>query len=86
MATSGWLGSVFGFPLCAALGNRLRGAVLGKVGTTCASHLTDIASPEVMASAAAAIAAPTLFQMQWDDEIFPPTTPVGPVRPHRRPE
>jgi dienelactone hydrolase len=68
------LGSVYGLPLCAELGSRLRAAAVGKVGTTCAAHLTNIASPIVLCEAASRITAPVLFQMQWDDEIFPRPT------------
>lgn len=65
------LGSVYGLPLCAALGSRLRAAVVGKVGTACAAPLVNISSPGVLREAASQITAPVLFQMHWDDEIFP---------------
>jgi dienelactone hydrolase len=64
------LGSVYGLPLCAALGSRLRAAAVGKVGTVCVAPLANIASPGVLREAASQITAPVLFQLQWDDEIF----------------
>jgi dienelactone hydrolase len=66
------MGARFGLPAAAALGSRLRCAVLGKLGIrqTEAIH-PGLCSPELMVTAAHAITAPVLFHMQWD-EVFPP--------------
>jgi hypothetical protein len=59
-------------PLAAALGDRLRCAVLGKFGLrqTPALH-SGLAAPEHVATDAGRTTAPVLFHIQWDDEIFP---------------
>lgn len=66
------MGARFGIPLSAALGDRLRCAVLGKFGLWQGSALNQgLEAPERIATDAARITAPTLFHVQWDDEIFP---------------
>lgn len=66
------MGTRFGLPLCATLGDALRGAVLGKFGLRhaagfyAASDTTDL-----LRETAAQVRAPVLFHLQWDDELFP---------------
>ena len=66
------MGTRFGLPLAAALGGRLRCAALGKFGLRqCPAMPDGLARPERAAGEARAITAPTLFHLQWHDEIFP---------------
>jgi dienelactone hydrolase len=66
------MGTRFGLPLAAALGGRLRCAALGKFGLRqCAAMPEGLARPERAADDARLITAPTLFHLQWHDEIFP---------------
>ncbi|WP_406438098.1 alpha/beta hydrolase [Streptomyces sp. NBC_00631] len=66
------MGTRFGLPLAAALGDRLRCAVLGKFGLSQAPALhSGLAAPERVATDAGRTTAPVLFHVQWDDEIFP---------------
>lgn len=66
------MGARFGLPVAAALGARLRCAVFGKFGIRQTGVLhPGLCSPETAMTAAAAISAPVLFHMQWDDEMFP---------------
>jgi dienelactone hydrolase len=66
------MGTRFGLPLAAALGGRLRCAAFGKFGLKQAPALPEgLARPERAAHGARAITAPTLFHLQWDDELFP---------------
>jgi dienelactone hydrolase len=66
------LGSRFGVPLAAAMGDRLRCAVLGKFGLTQGPGLhPGLDTPDFYARDAARITAPALFHLQWDDEVFP---------------
>jgi dienelactone hydrolase len=67
------MGARFGLPLAAALGERLSGAVLGKYGlrTTPALHPGLVVPPEQIEHHAQRVTAPTLFHIQWDDELFP---------------
>jgi dienelactone hydrolase len=64
------MGTRFGLPLAAQLGGRLRCLVIGKFGLAAVMdpryHL-----PERIARDARSVTAPTLFHLQWDDEIFP---------------
>lgn len=66
------MGTRFGLPLVAALGDRFRCAVFGKFGLvqTAAMH-EALAVPERIASDARQVTAPALFHLQWHDEIFP---------------
>ena len=66
------MGARFGLPLAAELGDRLRCLVIGKFGL----EQTEAMDPrlnlaERMAQAAGRITAPTLFHLQWHDEVFP---------------
>jgi dienelactone hydrolase len=66
------MGARFGLPVAAALGPRLRCAVLGKLGIRQAPSLhPGLSAPGLMLSAARAVTAPALYHVQWDDEIFP---------------
>lgn len=66
------MGTRWGLPLCAALGEDLRAAVVGKFGLR--SSLESYAGREgtqLIRRSAQAITAPVLFHLPWDDEIFP---------------
>jgi dienelactone hydrolase len=66
------MGARFGLPTAAALGPRLRCAVLGKFGITQAEPLhPGLCAPDLLGTAARAISAPVLYHVQWNDEIFP---------------
>ncbi len=66
------MGTRFGIPLAAALGDRLRCAVLGKFGLRQGPGLhKGLESAERMTADARRITAPTHFHIQWHDEIFP---------------
>jgi dienelactone hydrolase len=66
------MGARFGLPAAAALGPRLRCAVLGKFGLRQAGLLhPGLRAPGLIAAAARAVSAPLLYHVQWDDEIFP---------------
>jgi dienelactone hydrolase len=66
------MGTRFGLPLAARLGDRLRCVVFGKFGLQQASFMPKgLDVPARVASDARRVAAPTLFHLQWDDEIFP---------------
>ena len=66
------MGARFGLPLAAALGNRLRCAVLAKFGLEQGPDLpAGLSVPERVASDARLIAVPVMFHLQWDDELFP---------------
>ena len=64
------LGTRYGLPTTAALGDRLRCAVLGKFGLRSTMHPGLDAVARVRADAAC-LTAPTLFHVQWDDTLFP---------------
>ncbi|MGC2191839.1 MAG: hypothetical protein WA751_05860 [Candidatus Dormiibacterota bacterium] len=68
-------GTRFGLPLGAALGDELRCAVFGKFGLEESARLyPDIdtkARRKRTKREAERIMAPTLFHVQWDDELFP---------------
>jgi dienelactone hydrolase len=65
-------GTRFGLPVAAAMGDRFRCLVFGKIGLQqgAAMH-KGMAVPERVASDARRITAPVLFRVQWHDEIFP---------------
>jgi dienelactone hydrolase len=65
------MGSNFGFPLCAQLGDQLRCAVVGELGLVVADGYPRIvaASADVI-GAAQRLTAPVVMHMQWDDEVF----------------
>lgn len=66
------MGARFGLPVAAALGPRLRCAVLGKFGIRQARPLhPGLCAPDLMVAAAHAVTAPVLYHVQWDDAIFP---------------
>jgi dienelactone hydrolase len=66
------MGARFGLPVAAALGARLRCAVLGKFGIREAGPLHPaLCSPGVTLAAARAVTAPVLYHVQWDDAVFP---------------
>ena len=66
------MGTRFGLPVAAALGGRLRCAALGKFGLRQGPGLPEgLARPERAARDGSLITAPTLFHLQWHDEIFP---------------
>nr|WP_172629332.1 dienelactone hydrolase family protein [Kutzneria buriramensis]WKX09634.1 dienelactone hydrolase family protein [Kutzneria buriramensis] len=66
------MGTRFGIPLAAALGDQLRCVVLGKFGLRQGPALhRGMEAPERMARDARRITAPALFHVQWHDEIFP---------------
>jgi dienelactone hydrolase len=66
------MGARFGLPVAAALGPRLRCAVLGKFGIRQAGPLhPGLCSPGLAVTAARAVTAPVLYHVQWDDAIFP---------------
>ena len=60
-------GASLGLPLAAALGSRLRCAVLGKFGLRRSSG----GGSERAAADAQRVTVPTLFHVQWNDELFP---------------
>ncbi|HTZ44900.1 MAG TPA: hypothetical protein VMB79_13640, partial [Jatrophihabitans sp.] len=65
------MGSRYGIPVAAALGDRLRCAVFGTLGLE-QSELIDrrVHNAERIAAAARRITAPLLQHVQWDDEIY----------------
>jgi dienelactone hydrolase len=68
------MGTRYGLPVLAALGDRFRCAVLGKFGLqqSAAMH-PGMAAPARVAADARRIGVPVLFHVQWHDEIFPRT-------------
>jgi dienelactone hydrolase len=66
------MGTRFGLPTAVALGSRLRAAVLGKFGLYAApASLEALSTPARTTADARRLTAPTLFHLQWDDEVFP---------------
>jgi dienelactone hydrolase len=66
------MGARFGLPVAAALGSRLRCAVLGKFGIRQTELLhPGLCAPGLMAVAARSVRAPVLYHVQWNDELFP---------------
>ncbi len=66
------MGTRFGLPVAAAMGDRFRCVVFGKFGLQQASAMHEgLAAPERMARDDGRITAPVLFHIQWHDEVFP---------------
>jgi dienelactone hydrolase len=66
------MGVRFGLPVAAALGSRLRCAVLTKFGIRQTALLhPGLCAPGLMMRAARAVSSPVLHHVQWDDELFP---------------
>jgi dienelactone hydrolase len=66
------MGTRFGVPLAAGLGDQLRCAVFGKFGLRQGSALhKGLEAPKRTVMEARRITAPVLFHVQWNDEIFP---------------
>jgi len=66
------MGTRFGLPVAAASGDELRCVVFGKFGLRQGPDLHEgLAAPERIAGYARQVAAPVLFHLQWNDEIFP---------------
>jgi dienelactone hydrolase len=66
------MGTRFGLPFAAAMGDQLRCAVFGKFGLRQGPAMHErLAAPERIASDARRVTAPALFHIQWQDEIFP---------------
>jgi dienelactone hydrolase len=62
----------FGLPLAAAMGSKLRGAVLGKFGLRQGPALhPGLESAARVSDDARSLVTPVLFHVQWDDEVFP---------------
>lgn len=66
------MGTRFGLPFGAAVGAQLRCAVFGKFGLQGASGFyEDHDSTSRIKDDAQQLCAPTMFHVQWDDELFP---------------
>ncbi|MDO0930326.1 dienelactone hydrolase family protein [Streptomyces sp. DG2A-72] len=66
------MGTRFGVPLAAGLGDELRCVVFGKFGLRQGPALhKGLEAPKRTATEARRITAPALFHLQWHDEIFP---------------
>ena len=66
------MGTRFGLPVAAALGDELSCVVFGKFGLSQGPALNlGLDAPLRVASDARRVTAPALFHIQWDDEIFP---------------
>jgi dienelactone hydrolase len=66
------MGTRFGLPLAAAIGDRLAGAVFGKFGLRETSGMYAGSDPAGRIQAdAIRVTAPVLFHVQWHDELFP---------------
>jgi dienelactone hydrolase len=66
------MGTRFGIPLAAALGDELTCAVLGKFGLSQSGALNPgLHEPTQLRRDAEQVVAPTLWHVQWDDELFP---------------
>lgn len=66
------MGTRFGLPFAAAMGDRLRCVVLGKFGLQHGPAVHEgLAAPERITMDARQVTVPALFHMQWHDEIFP---------------
>lgn len=65
------MGARYGMAVCAALGPRLRTAVIGKFGLAAPDPMmTAMAADHLVRASATAITAPVLHHVQWDDEVF----------------
>ncbi|MGF7238902.1 MAG: dienelactone hydrolase family protein [Frankia sp.] len=72
------MGARFGLPFAAANGDQLRCAVLGKFGLRQASVMPDdLNMTSRLRADAPRLTAPTLFHVQWDDELFPRDGQLG---------
>jgi len=66
------MGTRYGLPLAAALGDRMRCAVFGKFGLWQSTVLPPtLDTTHATGEAVGQISARTLFHVQWDDEVFP---------------
>lgn len=66
------MGSRYGLGVCAALGNRLQAAVIGTFGLAADDPMmVAMAADDLLRASAAALTAPVLHHVQWDDEVFP---------------
>jgi dienelactone hydrolase len=66
------MGTRFGLPLAAAMGDRLSCVVLGKFGLRQGPAMHEgLHAPERIARDARRVTAPALFHIQWHDEVFP---------------
>jgi dienelactone hydrolase len=66
------MGTRFGLPFCAAIGDTLRCAVFGKFGLQEAPGFYEgLDMTDRVRSDARQITAATLLHVQWDDELFP---------------
>lgn len=66
------MGTRFGLPLAAAMGDQLRCVVFGKFGLRQGAAMHEgLAAPARIARDAREVTAPALFHIQWHDEIFP---------------
>ncbi|WP_256839223.1 dienelactone hydrolase family protein [Ornithinimicrobium faecis] len=65
------MGARYGLAACAQLGTRLAAAVIGKFGLASTDEaMTAMGATDLNRSSAAAIVAPVLQHVQWDDEVF----------------
>jgi len=65
------MGTRYGLPLAAALGDRLHTAVLGKFGLNHPGRPAALDTTEITRAAAQRITAQTMFHIQWHDQVFP---------------
>ncbi len=65
------MGTRFGLPLAAALGDALRCAVFGKFGLQAPGLYEGLDIADRIRRDAGHVTAATLFHVQWDDEVFP---------------
>jgi dienelactone hydrolase len=65
------MGTRFGLPLAAAIGDQLRCAVLGKFGLEAPELYPGADMTDTIRSSAVRVGAPVLYHVQWHDEIFP---------------
>jgi len=66
------MGTRFGLPLAAALGDELTCAVLGKFGVLQSAALNPgLHDATQLRRDAERVVAPTMWHVQWDDELFP---------------
>lgn len=66
------MGARYGIVVCAALGPRLKTAVLGKFGLVADNPImVAVSANDVVRECAVQIKAPLLHHVQWSDEIFP---------------